>query len=807
MRFIALIVAIFIFLSTIQAQDDQKYSLSGVVMEASTGETLPGAAVIVSETGASAITNLYGFYSLQLPAGDYTIIYKFVGFENSSQSVSISSDTKLDVELSEEAIQLKEAKVSSRRLDQNVTAVEMSSTELDIEEIKKIPAFLGEVDVIKSIQLLPGVTTVGEGASGFNVRGGSIDQNLVLLDEATVFSSSHLLGFFSVFNSDAIKDVKLYKGGIPAQYGGRISSVLDVRQKEGNMKRFSGRGGIGFVSSRLTLEGPIVKDKGSFIIAGRRSYADVFLRMSNNDDINENIAYFYDLNAKANYKLNDNNRLFLSGYFGRDVFKFGEAFGFDWGNTTSTLRWNHIFNDKVFLNLSGIYSNYDYSLGGPDFFVWTSRIQNYNIKADFNYYHNEKHKIDFGVQGTWYQFYPGKVEPKGDFVGVFDGFEIDVERALETAVYVSDEYKLNSRITILGGLRYGTFMNVGKATSFVYEDGKPLSEETIIDTVDYSSGEIVKFYHGFEPRLSVKFGLDSVSSIKASYMRTRQNLQLVSNTTSGLPLDLWKASDQFISPVIGDQIAAGYFRNFRNNTIEGSVELYYKWMQNVLDYKDEAELFLNEVLETELLSGKGRAYGLEFMMRKKSGRATGWLSYTLAKTERLVDGEFDEERINSGDWYPSNYDKRHDVTFVAAYDITDRLNCGMNFTYSTGRPVTFPDGKYEYGGLVIPNYSSRNQERIPDYHRLDLSATWQFKDKKTKGEEKVDAIATEEQPKKKLNIHWEHSLTLSIYNVYARKNAYSISFEQSETDPTQTEISRLSILGTVLPALTYNFNF
>ena len=807
MRFIALIVAIFIFLSTIQAQDDQKYSLSGVVMEASTGETLPGAAVIVSETGASAITNLYGFYSLQLPAGDYTIIYKFVGFENSSQSVSISSDTKLDVELSEEAIQLKEAKVSSRRLDQNVTAVEMSSTELDIEEIKKIPAFLGEVDVIKSIQLLPGVTTVGEGASGFNVRGGSIDQNLVLLDEATVFSSSHLLGFFSVFNSDAIKDVKLYKGGIPAQYGGRISSVLDVRQKEGNMKRFSGRGGIGFVSSRLTLEGPIVKDKGSFIIAGRRSYADVFLRMSNNDDINENIAYFYDLNAKANYKLNDNNRLFLSGYFGRDVFKFGEAFGFDWGNTTSTLRWNHIFNDKVFLNLSGIYSNYDYSLGGPDFFVWTSRIQNYNIKADFNYYHNEKHKIDFGVQGTWYQFYPGKVEPKGDFVGVFDGFEIDVERALETAVYVSDEYKLNSRITILGGLRYGTFMNVGKATSFVYEDGKPLSEETIIDTVDYSSGEIVKFYHGFEPRLSVKFGLDSVSSIKASYMRTRQNLQLVSNTTSGLPLDLWKASDQFISPVIGDQIAAGYFRNFRNNTIEGSVELYYKWMQNVLDYKDEAELFLNEVLETELLSGKGRAYGLEFMMRKKSGRATGWLSYTLAKTERLVDGEFDEERINSGDWYPSNYDKRHDVTFVAAYDITDRLNCGMNFTYSTGRPVTFPDGKYEYGGLVIPNYSSRNQERIPDYHRLDLSATWQFKDKKTKVEEKVDAIATEEQPKKKLNIHWEHSLTLSIYNVYARKNAYSISFEQSETDPTQTEISRLSILGTVLPALTYNFNF
>lgn len=359
----------------------------------------------------------------------------------------------------------------------------------------------------------------------------------------------------------------------------------------------------------------------------------------------------------------------------------------------------------------------------------------------------------------------------------------------------------------MGGLRYGTFMNVGKATSFVYEDGKPLSEETIIDTVDYSSGEIVKFYHGFEPRLSVKFGLDSVSSIKASYMRTRQNLQLVSNTTSGLPLDLWKASDQFISPVIGDQIAAGYFRNFRNNTIEGSVELYYKWMQNVLDYKDEAELFLNEVLETELLSGKGRAYGLEFMMRKKSGRATGWLSYTLAKTERLVDGEFDEERINSGDWYPSNYDKRHDVTFVAAYDITDRLNCGMNFTYSTGRPVTFPDGKYEYGGLVIPNYSSRNQERIPDYHRLDLSATWQFKDKKTKVEEKVDAIATEEQPKKKLNIHWEHSLTLSIYNVYARKNAYSISFEQSETDPTQTEISRLSILGTVLPALTYNFNF
>ncbi len=758
----------------------ESYTISGVVTDGESGETLPSATVTVKELGKTAVTNLYGFYSITLPKGTYTLEYNFIGFASITETVNLDKDIKLNKELNSGNIQLETVTIAVEKADKNVNEVEMSTNELKIEEIKKLPAFLGEVDVIKTIQLLPGVTTVGEGANGFNVRGGAADQNLVLLDEANVFSSSHLFGFFSVFNADVIKDVKLYKGGIPARYGGRLSSVLDVRQKEGNNKKFAATGGIGTVSSRLTIEGPIVKEKGSFVVAGRRSYADLFLKLSPDSNINQTQAFFYDLNLKANYKLNENNRVFLSGYFGRDVFNFQNVFGFDWGNRTATLRWNHIFTDKLFANFSGIYSNYDYSLGGDEFFIWTSVINNYNFKADFDYYLNDKHKIELGASNIYYRFRPGKVEPQGIFRDIFQEFDLDLEQAHEPAVYFSEEYKPNNKLTILAGLRFSSFINVGPYTSLIYQDGLPLNDNNVIDTVKYERGDVVQSYSGFEPRLAFKYSVDSSSSVKLSYMRTRQYLHLISNTTNGLPTDLWKASDEYIKPAIADQVAVGYFRNFRDNTLEGSVEVYYKNMQNIVDYKNNAELFLNETIETELLTGVGRAYGLEFMLRKQTGRLTGWLSYTLARTERKVAGDTFEETINEGEWYVSNYDKPHDVTLVLAYDINKKLNVSMNFTYSAGRPVTYPDSKYEYEGFILPNYVSRNQDRIPDYHRLDLAATYDW---------------------------GNHSLVLSIYNVYGRRNAYAINFTTSEDDPNKTETTRISILGSILPSLTYNFKF
>ena len=768
----------------------EKATISGYVTDAATGEELIGATVYVQELETGTVTNAYGYYSLSVLPADYTLILSYIGYQRQTLTVPIEEDQTLNIEMASEEVQLEEIVVTADQTIPEVQEMEMSTAKVDIQIIQKMPALLGEVDVIRSIQLLPGVSTVGEGAPGFNVRGGSVDQNLILLDEAPVFSSSHLLGFFSVFNPDAVKDIKLYKGGVPARYGGRLSSVLDVRQKEGNTKKFGLKGGIGLISSRLLLEGPIQKDKSSFMIAGRRSYGDLFLRLSNNEDINSSIVYFYDLNTKINYKINDRNRLYLSGYFGRDVFSGAvDGVRFAWGNRTGTLRWNHLFSDKLFSNFTAIYSDYNYELAFSENsgdatleeFEWQSGVTNRNLQADFTYFASPSSTLDFGVSGILYDFNPGSVTIRLADEPPESPLEIDKEHALEAAAYISHEKKFGDRITLQYGLRYSAFMNVGERDVFAYENNNPSPDNAVVDTVSYGAGEIIKFYDGWEPRFSLNYSLNQATALKVSYNRMFQYLQLVSNTTAATPIDLWTPANRYIRPAIVDQVALGYFRNFRENTFEFSAEVYYKQFQDLIDFRNGAELILNENVETELLEGEGRAYGLELLLKKPRGRWTGWISYTLSRTERQVDG------INNNEYYPSNYDKPHDVSVVLNYNINKRWNASANFAYMTGRPMTIPTGRFEYDGIVVPDYTGRNGARTPDYHRLDLSVNY--------------------EPQPKPGRRWRSSWNFGLYNVYARRNPYSVFFRPNENNPNATEAVQLSIFGNIIPSVTYNFTF
>lgn len=763
----------------------QEYKLSGTINDSESGEPVAFVSVKDLTSGKGTTTDFDGNYALNLEKGSHDIEVRFFGYQTAVQSVDLSANQELDFKLVPEGVMLEQVEITGEKLDKNISAVEMSTNELDIEEVKKLPAFLGEVDVIKTIQLLPGVTTVGEGATGFNVRGGNIDQNLVLWDNATIYSSSHLFGFFSIFNSDAVDDLKLYKGGIPARYGGRLSSVLDVSQRQGNNEEIRGSGGIGVVSSRFTLDGPIKKDKATFLVSGRRSYADLFLRLSPDTTLNQNVAYFYDFNTRLDYDIDENDKLSVSGYLGRDVFRFGDLFGFDFGNGNVAVNWMHSFSDSTFLNTYLTYNSYKYTFSFPDFFDWTSLIQNYSLQGDLKKIVNDRHTIEYGGQVNYYRFRPASVEFQGALDEAFQDFDLDNEFAVESGFYFSDEFKVNDRFSLQAGLRYSQFAALGEVESVNYQEGVPLDEETAIDTTQFGPGEVVEFYHGLEPRLGIKYMVDSTSSVKLSYMRTRQHLHLVSNTTNGLPIDVWKVSDEFTRPAIADQIAVGYFRNFMDNMIETSVEVYYKEVTDILDYKNGADLLLNPTLETELLQGIGRAYGMELLVRKTKGDLTGWFAYTLSRTEIKVDGEDPSEKINNGDWYRANYDKPHDVTLVGSYEFTERFSIGANFTYSTGRPFTIPDAKYQIAGINVPNYLLRNQDRIPSYHRLDLSATIKNKLKKDR--------------------RWKSSWAFSIYNVYARRNPYSISFRDGDNGSLETV--QLSILGTILPAVTYNFEF
>ena len=788
--FILMILLATGFATSAEAQN--AITLSGYVRDLSTGEDLIGATVQVAGSANGVVTNVYGFYSLTVPAGTTRLLISYVGYETYVIEQEFAADQRLNIDLRVTAEQLEEIVVTGEAENANVVNNEMSVLKVDPQTIKEIPAVLGEADVIRSIQLLPGITSVADGAAGFNVRGGSADQNLILLDEGIIYNSAHLLGLYSVVNPDAVKDIKIYKGGIPARYGGRLSSVLDIRQREGNYKEFNGEAGIGLISARALIEGPIAKGKGSYMVAGRRSYGDAFLQLTGND----NVAYFYDLNLKTNYTLNEKNRLFLSGYFGRDKFELGSIFSNSWGNATATLRWNHLFSDKLFANFSAIYSNYDYAIDqlttGAEF-NRKSNIITYNAKADFSYFIDNNNQVEFGADNKWYEFRPGEIKPiEGSNILATS---LDRKYGQELGAYVSYERKFGGLI-LNGGLRYAMFLRQGEQDIPVYANNQPVvyneaigryEEGEVIDVISYGSGDNISDFYNFEPRFSATYVLNEKNSIKASYNRLYQYLHLISNTNSPTPLDVWAPSGPFIEPQQADQVAVGYFRNFANNAYEASVEAYYKEMDNLVDYVDGANLLTTNNIETEILSGNGRAYGLELYVKKNTGRLTGWVSYTLSQTERRVQGlTASDPGINNGAYYPSNFDKRNDLSVTAVYKLNDRWSLSGNFIYASGIPTTYPVGRYEYAGLVIPQFENRNLERLPDYHRLDISATLKGKKKRWK--------------------NGGHEWVFGFYNLYNRANATSIYFVEDEDNKGQAKAFKSYLFG-ITPSVTYNFKF
>ncbi|MGV3459705.1 MAG: TonB-dependent receptor [Flavobacterium sp.] len=783
------LIALLLIFSVGYAQ--QKFTISGTLRDASSNETLIGSTIYIKEAQKAVTVNEYGFYSISLPAGTYTLQISSIGFGAIEETVVLDRNIRKDYSMQPESQQLEEVVIESNRTRAEIRRPEMSVAKLTVQEIKKMPVVLGEVDILKSILTLPGVTNAGEGASGFNVRGGSADQNLILLDEAMIFNSSHLFGFFSVFNADAIKDMKLYKGGIPARFGGRLSSVLDIYQKEGNSNEFHMTGGIGLISSRILAEGPIVKEKASFLVGGRASYAHLFLRLTDN----ENSAYFYDLNTKLSYTLNDKNKLYLSGYFGRDLFNINESFNNIYGNAVLNLRWNHLFNDKLFSNMSMIYSDYYYGLE-LDFigFNWDSGIKNFNFKYDFKHYLTENLKLNYGVNAIYYDFNPGTITPSGENSAI-NREELEHKYAIEPALYLDAEQTLTDYLTVSYGLRYSMFYRLGSQTLNTYagdnavafnNEQKIYEKATPTGTRRYGRGETIADFSNLEPRAAVSFTLSDDQSIKVGYNRMVQYLHLITNTSSPTPLDVWAPSDNFLKPQKLDQFAAGYFRNFKDDAYSLETEAFYKIIQDKLDYIDGADLIANRAIEQVVLPGDARSYGLEVLLRKNTGKLSGWISYTLSRTEQQTPGRaVGETGINNGNWYRAGYDKTHNLSITGSYEFTDKWMFGAIFALQSGAATTFPDGYYRYGDLSIPNYGARNEDRLPAYHHLDISATYTPKPQKKTG--------------------WQGEWVFSIYNLYNRQNAASITFTQNE-DTGANEAVRLSIFG-VIPSVTYNFRF
>jgi len=785
------ILLVLIFYSTIISAQD-KFTVSGTIKDASNGESLFGASIFLKDTTIGVITNEYGFYSITAPKGTYTLIISYIGFTEVKKEVVFDKNQKMDFEIAEFSTKLNEVVVSAEETERvSLRKPEMSVSKLNIKTVKQMPVVFGEVDIIKSLQMLPGVTKNGEGSSGFHVRGGAADQNLVLLDEAIIYNTSHMLGFFSVFNADAIKDIKLYKGGIPARFGGRTSSVLDVRQKDGNNKKLALTGGVGLISSRLAIEAPLFEDKGSFLVAARSSYVNLFLMAAKE----ENRVGFYDLNLKTNYTLNENNKLYLSGYFGRDTFKFGNSFTSSYGNLSGNLRWNHIFNNRLFSNASLIYSKYDYDLGFTLLdFDWLSSITNYNFKYDLKYYLSDAFKLDFGASTIYYDFDPGKINPTSTTSSI-NPFSLDSKKALESALYVDAEHKLSEKLTAQYGVRYSTFSRLGGQAISEYANNQPVvynsslgiyESGTVVGATNYEKGKSIKEFGNLEPRVSLAYQLNDVSSVKAGYSRAAQYIHLLSNTTSVTPLDVWTPSGEFIDPQLSNQFALGYFRNFKDKMYSLETEVYYKTTDNRIDYIDGSDLIGNNTIETEILNGKSRAYGLEVLFRKNEGKFTGWLSYTLSKSEqRSLGGNAGGLGINNGEWYNTAFDRTHDISLTGSYQLNDKWSFGTNFVFQTGRPVTYPNGQYAYEGLSIASYSDRNSDRLPVYHRLDISATYK----------------PNRKPHKRLKGEW----VFGIYNAYDRKNAASISFGQN-IETGANEATRTAIFG-IMPSVTYNFKF
>jgi len=775
------------------AQKVEKYTISGSIKDVKNGEELIGASVVVEALKTGVLTNSYGYYSLNLPAGKYKISYTYVGYGALLKEIDITKgDVKMNVELGEEKRELNEVIVSGDKPDaNNVEQNKMSVIKMEMKEVRKIPLLLGEMDIIKVIQLLPGIQSAGDGNTLYVVRGGNVDHNLVQLDEAVVYNPSHIVGFFSVFNGDAIKDFEIYKGGIPANYGGRLASVLDVRMKDGNSKNFAASGGIGVLSSRLTLEGPIVKDKSSFMISGRRSYFDLFFPLSNNSAIKDASAYFGDLNIKLNYQINSKNKIFLSGYTGRDRFGNGGLIGLGWGNNTGTLRWNHIFSPKLFSNTSFIVSRYNYAFEfnvSPNLnFKRSNYIQDYTLKQDFNYFVNPKNNFKFGFMATHHTYQPGIVQPI-IAESIIAADTLDKKYATDYNIYGSHSIKIGSKLTAEYGMRVSIFQNIGKGSQFRYANNQPkffdngfLSSATPTDTVKYRRGDVINTNIGWEPRLNITYLLNGSSSLKGSYNRMFQYMHLIQATTASVGQEFWTPTDRYIKPQIADQIALGYFKNVRENTIELSAEVYYKWMQNTVELVDNADILFREDIETQVTAGIGRAYGLELLARKQRGKTTGWIGYTLSRSERKAEG------VNNNEWYNFRFDRRHYLTFIISHDLTKRLSLSSNFIYATGDTYTPAVGYFEFEGQRIIEFGNRNSARIPSYNRLDISLTL--------GRKIIPGKVYKN----------ESNWVFSVYNVYGRKNAFSIDFQRNEE--TLRNEALKTYLFQVVPSVTYNFKF
>jgi hypothetical protein len=759
----------------------QRVTLNGYIKDADNGEELIGVTIYIPQLKAGTVTNDYGFYALTVPKGTYDVQFSFVGYQQITKTIQLNGNVSQNIELGIEAEEMQEIVIEDKPIDENVVSVQMSKNTVNMVTLRKLPALFGEVDIIKNIQMMPGVITAGEGTSAFFVRGGSADQNLILIDEAPVYDPSHLFGLFSVFNADVIKDSEIYRGGIPARFGGRLSSILDVRTKDGNNKNFDVTGGIGSMASRLTLEGPIVKNKASFVVSARRSYVDLFLKAANQN----NLVNFHDINAKVNWKHNNNNRFFLAFYNGRDVFSFAKLFGFGWGNTTGTFRWNHLFNERLFMNTSVIASQFDYKLSlSGDGFNWTSSLREVSVKNDLSYAVNANNELSFGYHLTGRQFAPGTITPN---TSSFKGMKLQYMYALDHGIYVSNQQKLTDDLLLDYGLRVSIFQNVGKADVFLYEDPTDNINIRRTDTLHYKAWQNIKTYVNFEPRFGMRYSLSPQQSVKVSYNRMAQNTHLMASGTVPLPFNTWNPSNYYLKPQLADQFAAGYFRNLKNNMYEVSVETYYKNMAHVTDFADNATLFFNENLSTEYRQGRSWSYGTEFMLNKKSGKLIGMLTYTLSKTMRKIPG------VNRGEAFPANYDRRNVINLQAAYDLNDKWTFGGTFTYSTGRPITLSSGKYEYGTYHPDVIISRNGYRLPDFHRLDLSATL--------------------NPKKNLSRKWKGQWIFSVYNVYNRKNPFTVYTTTKKDkdgntigDGSQKE-AKMVYLFPILPSVTYNFKF
>ena len=777
MRNFRLTILLLAFGSIAYAQNKKPFTVSGTVKDASTGETLIGASIqLASGKMISTLSNSYGFFSINAVEGNYTLVASSGGFELNTTTIAISKDTMLTILMKPKKNQLEAVVVTGVKKKEYIAKSIMGVERLNMEQINKLPVLFGERDIMKSIQLMPGFKSAGEGNAGFNVRGGNADQNLVLLDEAPVYNASHLLGFFSTFNSDAVKDVSVYKGGMPAQYGGRLSSVVDIKMKDGNAKKLDVAGGIGLISSRINVSAPIVKDKGSFIISGRRTYADAFLALQKDTGQGKRTLYFYDVNLKANYKVTNKDRVFLSGYFGRDVLGFGESFGADWGNKTDTLRWNHIFGNKIFSNTSLIYSDYSYKLrikAGTEKFKGFANIVDYNFKEDLDWNISNKSKLKFGGNFIKHNVIPGSVT--ADKITPASIKPVQEKLFYESAIYASHEWKATNKFEMIYGLRASNISIKGPGNFFEYN-----SKGDIIKTTKYTKGQTVKTYFNVEPRLSLSYKIANDATIKASYNRNVQNLHLITNTTSANPTDIWLPSSNNIKPEIADQVALGFYKNSKNGIYEFTSEVYYKDLKNQFDYRNAAQILANDNVESELLYGKGRAYGVELMMRKTSGRLTGWVGYTLSKVEKQIDG------INNNQYFNARQDRTHDISVVAMYDISKKWNVSGTWVYNTGNAVTFPSGKYDAAGQTVFLYTERNGYRMPAYHRMDIGVNYEPSVNKTR--------------------KYKSSWSFGLYNAYARENAFSINFRENKEDRTKTEAVRTSLFK-IIPSVTWNFKF